>query len=123
DLTMAAASAKGRGKKKEIVWNQQSEEEIEDAFLNARKLSGWTFVKRETELDDNKKHIASLTTIRDYSQAKALMEHLYSYFYQQIQAGNISLSPKEEACTFCDYRGICRFHGRYEKIKPIKEED
>ena len=66
---------------------------------------------------------ATVFARKRYPQAKALMEHLYSYFYQQIKAGNISLSPKEEACTFCDYRGICRFHGRYEKIKPIKEED
>lgn len=122
DLTMSASVIQGRGKKREIVWNQQTPEEVRSSFLNARKLSGWTFIKRETELDDNGQHIASLTTIRDFEQAKELMEHLYSYFYKQIKAGNIALSPKEGACTFCDYRGICRFHGRYEKIRPIKED-
>lgn len=119
---MSASAIQGRGKKREIVWNQQTPEEVRSSFLNARKLSGWTFIKRETELDDNGQHIASLTVIRDFEQAKELMEHLYSYFYKQIKAGNIALSPKEGACTFCDYRGICRFHGRYEKIRPIKED-
>ena len=47
------------------------------------------------------------------------MIHLFTHITDKILSGDIACEPSNDACTFCPYHDICRFHG-YVKIKePI----
>ena len=109
--------------KKELIeteWN----EEVEQTRTNAqRKLSGWTFTDRTTELDESGTHISSLNRQKDYDTVEKWILDIYDYFYEHIINGEIDLSPDENACLYCQYRSICRFHGEKRKIKPIIKEE
>jgi len=38
------------------------------------------------------------------------MDQLYELFAQRCLSGEIAVHPLKNACTFCDYKGICH-HG------------
>lgn len=99
-----------------IALNEETEYEN---MIHERRLSGWTFVDDTVSLDEDGRHIKALKTQYDFDLVKQCIEMLYEYFYNQLLAGNISLAPKTGACTFCDYRMICRFHGIEEKPSEI----
>lgn len=101
---------------------------LDDTLLNnrlikERRMKGWTFEDRTVELDENKKHIVSVGTLMEYDLAKECMKELYAYFHDHLLNGEIALSPVEGACTFCDYRSICRFSGDYRPVTPIVMKD
>ena len=118
-LAIDAAKTAGRGKKKEIVRNELSEEEIHASIKKERQLKGWTFTDQTTSLDDDAEHIASLGKPHDFNDVSDQIRVLYNTFYEGIAAGNIDLAPLENACTFCDYKTVCRFRGEYRKKPKI----
>jgi ATP-dependent helicase/DNAse subunit B len=95
----------------------------QDALVKQRRMRGWTFANRQTELDENSLHIVGLKNIMDHDLVQECIKELYIYFRDSLSAGNIALSPAEGACTFCDCRSICRFHGEYRKIVPLVMKD
>jgi ATP-dependent helicase/DNAse subunit B len=101
-----------------------NEENFKDTLVKQRRMRGWTFADRLTELDENSLHIVGLKSIMDHDLVQECIKELYGYFRDSLTNGNIALSPTEGACTFCDYRSVCRFHGEYRKIVPLlmKEE-
>lgn len=58
-----------------------------------------------------------------YDLAKQCIEQLYTYFHDAVLGGDIRLAPVEGACTFCDYRSICRFSGDYRPVEPVVMKD
>lgn len=117
NVAIAAAVSSGRGKKKEVIWSDLTEKEISAAVKKSRQLKGWTFTTDTTSLDDDESHIATIAKSHDYEGVYGAIQTLYEKFYTEIADGNIALSPLENACTFCDYKTICRFRGEYRK-KP-----
>ena len=94
-----------------------SEEAARNAFINARRLSGWTFDENHlVELDEDERHVKNTKTIYDMEECTELMKYLYQDFLEKILLGYIDTDPVTGACSFCDYRCICRFHGQYRKI-------
>ena len=94
-----------------------SEEAARNAFINARRLSGWTFDENHlVELDEDERHVKNTKTIYDMEECTELMKYLYQDFREKILLGYIDTDPVTGACSFCDYRCICRFHGQYRKI-------
>ena len=109
--------------KKDVIetdWNLESEH---TRMINARRLKGWTFTDRYTELDDNQEHITSVDREKEFTNVEDCILTLYETFYEELIQGNISLDPTENACNFCEYKSICRFHGIKRKIKPIASKD
>lgn len=102
--------------RKDFFETDWDEESVHARMLDNNHLSGWTFTDRITELDDDSKHIASLKTMKDYALMEECITSLYELFHEEVTDGNISINPTENACEFCDYKSICRFHG--EKRKP-----
>ncbi len=94
-------------------------EGVFEKFINARRLKGWAFTDKKTELDENGDHITGLKTTYDYPVVRDCILELYRYFRSSLLEGNIALSPVEGACGFCDYRGICRFSSDYRSIKEL----
>ena len=99
-----------------------------DLFVEQRKLSGWTF-DDPLILDDNAKHTKGLyinkngdVAVRsgnyDTLKTEQFIHEIYAYLAQELWSGNISASPIEGACTYCDYHAICQFKGREEVPTP-----
>ncbi len=109
--------------KKEMIETDWSEE-AEQIRTNAeRKLSGWTFTDRTTELDESGNHIASLNRQKNYDDIEQWVLTIYDYFYEHVSNGEIDLDPEENACLYCNFKSICRFHGQKHKSKSIIEEE
>ena len=100
-----------------------SEDLLKERLIKERRLCGWTFEDRGVELDENNKHIVSGTKLMDYDLAKECIEEIYAYFQQHLLKGEIPLSPVDGACTFCDYRSICRFASDYRPLEPLVMKD
>ena len=43
---------------------------------------------------------------------KIWREPFYSWLAQRILSGAIECEPDEDACTYCDFHDICRYHGQ-----------
>lgn len=100
-----------------------NEELLKERLIKERRMRGWTFEDRIVELDENKKHIVSVSSLMQYDLAKQCIEQLYTYFHDAVLGGDIRLAPVEGACTFCDYRSICRFSGDYRPVEPVVMKD
>ncbi len=109
--------------KKEIQEAVLDEETFRNEFRRTRRLKGWTFADRQTELDENGDHIVSLNSLYDWDAVEQCISELYEYFRKHLEAGDISLSPDENACLFCPYRSICRFHKEVRKDVPLVMKD
>lgn len=109
--------------KSEVNDTEWEENEEFERMLNARRLKGWTFTDRTTEMDENRKHITSVNKQMNYDEVEDCILSLYELFYQQVTEGNITLAPTENACAFCEYTSICRFHGERRKTKPLVKQD
>lgn len=109
--------------RKEILETEFSEDADEARMMDSRQLIGWTFTDRTTELDETGKNISTLKKQRDFEIIRECITEIYTLFKTRLLSGDISLSPDEEACKFCDYRSVCRFHGEYRKIKPLVYDD
>ena len=99
------------------------EDLLNERLIKTRRMKGWTFEDRIVELDENKKHIVSVGTLMEYDLTKECMKELYTYFHDHLLNGEIGLTPVENACTFCEYRSICRFSGDYRPIAPVVMKD
>lgn len=114
DSHSTIARKKGRKEIEETEWDEAS---IQQRFISQRRLKGWTFTDRTTEIDDNGQHI--VTKQYDIDSVHTCLIAIYDYFYQQLMQGTIEVSPTEEACMFCKYQSICQFHGEKRKAKPL----
>ncbi len=112
--------------------NARNEETVSADYVHERSLSGWTFTENGNLLDGSGELISSLNKVYDVAEIRSCMKEIYNYFSDML-AGNaeavmaedrkspegIEIAPVEGACTFCDYKGICRFHGEVRKPAPI----
>ena len=108
------------------------EENLFSALVrDSRKLQGWTLSDRTDAIDRNGDHVAGLKSVYDMAAVQECLHVLYEYFYEKLlskeesstEPAGISLAPVEGACTFCDYAGICRFHGDSRNPVKIYEKD
>ncbi len=98
---------------------------------DSRKLQGWALSDRTDAIDRDGDHVAGLKTVYDMAAAEECLHVLYEYFYEKLLSeeesstvpAGISLAPIEGACQFCDYAGICRFHGDSRDPAKIYEKE
>lgn len=122
--TIAKKKVKDQNTKEELIsdtlWDTDHQVE---RMINSRQLSGWTYLDHSTELDENGEHIKSLNTQYDFDKVQDCILKLYELFYTQLTEGNISINPTDDACMFCKYKSICRYHGDTRKATPLLYED
>lgn len=99
----------------------------ERAF-NKRRLSGWTFIEDTEDLDKSGSHIISLGSQMDYEKVKKCILEVYELLYNELTSGSILVNPIgssdiDSACTYCDYKSICRHKGELNKITPLVMAD
>lgn len=105
-----------RSKVSETEWDIDSEAK---RMLNARRLCGWKFEDRDTESDASGSHLKNARGVFSYDLVEKCIISLYDMFRQEVLQGNIALSPREDACDFCDYKCICRFHSIKRKAEKL----
>ena len=110
----------GTVKKKETVNADVRNPAVQmQAMLDSRKLSGWTFASGAESPDFFK----SLNKPFYFDRTKKCIEEVYGYFAEHLLDGDISVSPDENACAFCDYKAVCRHRGTCRKAVPLVYED
>lgn len=109
-----------RNKVSETEWDKESEN---DRMMNERRLCGWKFEDRDTELDESGTHLKNARGIFSYDLVEECILSLYDLFHEAVLKGEIPLKPRQNACTFCDYKSICRFHGEKEKETKLVMAD
>ncbi|MCR5795353.1 MAG: PD-(D/E)XK nuclease family protein [Solobacterium sp.] len=104
-----------------LTETDMSEEELFARMIKSRMLKGWTFLDRYTELDDGGTHISMKKNLYSFDAVKNCLLELYDYFSEAVLDGQIAAEPVEGACTFCDCRGICLFHGQNRKLPVLTQ--
>lgn len=123
----------GQLKRRPVSYTEIGKEEKEALLKKAHRRNGWTMSYQVDILDDDASHIAGVRQNKDgiikagktYSldQIEKYFTTIYQKIADRILSADISLTPDEDACTFCKYYEICRFHGLYTKKEPFIEPD
>ncbi len=101
------------------------------AVWKKRRLEGWTFTGLFDAVDRDGYHVALPKKPKDFDEIKEIIPILYEYFYQGLLKeeesdtvpSGISVSPVQNACTFCDYRPVCRFRGEERPVRSLIDEE
>lgn len=123
--------AAGKMNRRQKMFVPFNEEDYEEQRTRAQRLNGWHMSENLERLDDDARHIASLTQNKDgminarkiYSMdgVSNLLLTLYQRIAQEMLSGNIKIEPDDDACMFCKYHDICRFHGFPITKEPLAE--
>lgn len=114
-----AEISKVDGRKFEIIDPDKSNERA--LWVQSNRLDGMTF-ENTNMLDFDGTHIKNFKNGRPskiylIEDLDGLITTIYDYLATQVSSGNISLTPTDDACTFCETFSICRFHSL--KVKSI----
>lgn len=129
--TIPAAAGKMKQRPVEYVkYNHNDYKLQKDA---RHRLNGWTFHKDAEIIDDdgthilglrkNKDGVVSVRTIHDLDQCDKDFQTMMNKISEAILQGNIQCAPIKDACTFCAFSPICRFHGYWRKPQPLVSQE
>ena len=99
-----------------------NEETLRDAEKKTRRIAGWALDDPEINDDLYKEYFNPGSGQFDYEQIKACILDLYEKFYHNAADGKIDVDPIEGACTFCEYKPVCRFHDTPRSVIPVVTE-
>ena len=71
----------------------------------------------------NKNEEISIRKVYDIDVLQALVKQMYAVITTRIQDGQFDLTPAQNACQFCPYHAICRYHGLTHEKEPLVEPD
>lgn len=96
-----------------------------ELWIQSHRLDGLTFADTNM-LDFDGRHIKNFkngmpSKIYSLDDLSGFIHAVYTYLTDQLASGTIDLTPTEDACMFCDYFSICRFHSL--KVKNIVPEE
>ena len=83
---------------------------LKEAMIRERRLNGWSFDDPLISNDDYKRLFSPGTGRYSYEAVEQCITELYEYFHEHACEGMIDVDPVAGACTFCDYKAICRYH-------------
>ncbi len=125
--TLSAAA--GKMKRRPITYVKYNREDYQTQKKARHRLNGWTFHKDADILDDDGTHILGLRknkdgdivirTIHNLDEYKEQFQTMMNTITESILNGHIACEPIKDACTFCKFQSICRFHGFWRKPQPL----
>ena len=65
----------------------------------------------------------SIYSQKQFDILSKYIEHLLVKNANEILNGDITVNPKKEACTFCDYYDICKFKGELADIEKLESTE
>lgn len=121
----------GKMKRRPVAYVPYDESDWEAMRLREQRLQGW-FMDPEIELIDdtgsfiqgsriNKDGMVTARKIYSLDQLSEWTLTMYQMIAEQILAGDIRCEPVEDACLFCHYHDICRFHGYPRALTSLVE--
>lgn len=123
----------GKMKRRPVAFVEFGKEDYEAQWFASKKLKGWTMSEDVDVLDDDGTHIYGVRQNKDGEvvarkvyDIDILQEHFTSMYRSigtSILNGNIACTPTDDACMFCPYGEICRFHGYPRVAQPLVEVD
>lgn len=93
-------------------------------FLDSHKMQGYAFKDAEgldftySHVNTRSKKYLSKDSLIDYDNTLALLKEIYINLIDNLDKGNIELTPHEKACEYCKYHSICHFKG----LKDLRNE-
>ena len=87
-----------------------SDASLHDAMVKERRISGWSFDDPLISDEDYKQLFTPGTGRYSYETVEQCICELYEYFHEHACNGDIDVDPVVGACTFCDYKAVCRYH-------------
>ena len=114
-----------------------SEDDVHAQLEKAHRLNGWIFSENISAFDDTGTHVAGLKqdkegnvvlhnpkqTLHALPALEEGMKLLLAWLARRILSGAIECEPDEDACVYCDFHSICRYHGQpYVKEAIITRE-
>ena len=120
---LKAPESKVDGRRFEII--DPSDNQDQELWTQSHRLDGMTF-ENTNMLDFDGRHIKNFkngkpSKVYSFDDLSGFVHAIYDYLASQLANGNISLTPTEDACMFCDHFSICRFHKL--KVKSIVPEE
>ena len=120
----SALDAASYSQKKGLEFIDEFTEDIMRASADKeRRLSGWQFGETDELYTDfsvyNKKQQGDF----DYELVRQCIFDLYDYFRTNVLEGTIPVDPVVGACTFCDYRSVCRNTSGERTSVPLVMQD
>ena len=79
-------------------------------MVKERRISGWSFDDPLISDEDYKQLFTPGTGRYSYEAVEQCICELYEYFHEHACNGDIDVDPVVGACTFCDYKAVCRYH-------------
>ena len=124
----AASVARNNWKLTETDFRSENSSDAKDARRKSRNLKGWTFTGRTDAIDRDGEYVAGLNKKYIYDEVRACLYEIYEYFYNRLLGTEADAQPcidvqpvGTNACQWCDYHDICRYHGETVTAKPIFE--
>ena len=77
-------------------------------------------------IDSGGRYVSGMKKCFDHDAVRECLETCYEYFCRQLLGEDedslgIAAAPVKDACTFCDYGMICRFHGDSREPRDVYE--
>lgn len=123
----------GKIKRRPVEYIPFQDQDYEETFYQTHRMQGWNMDEHLEILDDNGAHVVGISMnksgevkARKLYHMDTLKEHfetMYQTIGSKILSGNISLTPGEHACDYCNYHEICRFKGLATKKEVLIELD
>ncbi|MBR3202330.1 MAG: PD-(D/E)XK nuclease family protein [Solobacterium sp.] len=87
--------------------------------LKKRKLAGWAFEDPQINDEYYARFFTPSKGEYSYELIRDAIRELYEQFYRDADSGRISVEPIQGACTFCEYKPICRHHTQPGPVVPL----
>lgn len=123
----------GKMKRRPVEYVPFDKSDYEEQKIKVHRLDGWTFETDGQLMDDDGRHIKgfrmnkneeiSIRKVYDIDVLRALVKQMYAVITSRIQDGQFDLTPAQNACQFCPYHAICRYHGLTHEKEPLVEPD
>ena len=99
------------------------ESSLHEAMVKERRINGWSFDDSLISDADYKRLFSPGSGQYSYEAVEQCISELYEYFHDHACGGDIAVDPVAGACTFCDYKAICRHHLPPRASKEIVMKD
>lgn len=123
----------GKMKRRPVEYVSYGKGDYEEQKIKAQRLDGWTFELDGQVMDDDGRHIkgfsinkneeVNIRKVYDIDVLRTLVKQMYAIITTRIQSGKIELTPAQNACQFCAYHSICRYHGLTHEKETLVEPD
>lgn len=120
-------------RRKPVTYTPIEKADLQDVIIKTHRIHGWTMYPNVSLLDDEGTHVSGVRCNKDQLiKASKLydlhsIERWFTSIYQQLAKrmldGDIVIEPSEDACLYCDFHAICRFHGMPFERKAMVETD